>query len=229
LSFSPIEILFQDDYFVAINKPCGLLTHRTALAKHEDTAALQVLRDQLDKRVYPVHRLDRKTSGILIFALDKESCSLFQKMIEENVAIKSYLAIVRGYFPSSLRMEHPVINARNKIKNAITEFQLHKTTEIPIPSGQHTTSRYSLIAAFPKTGRMHQIRRHCDLLRHPIIGDRPYGCSKQNRLFKTKWGLNTMLLHSQRLIFTHPYTQLKEEICADLPDDFKRIQSILGL
>ena len=225
----PLEIIYQDEYLVAINKPHGLLVHRSWIAAHETVFALQLLRDQIQKKVFPIHRLDRKTSGVLLFALDKETAKLLQEEFTQQRISKKYFAIVRGFFPEQIEVDYPLTNDRNKKQDAITIFQKIKTTELDIPFGKHPTSRYSLIQAFPKTGRQHQIRKHCNHLRHPIIGDRPHGCNKQNRLFKEKWDLVTMLLHAKELRFNHPYSKEELVLEASFSKEFERMMGVLNL
>ncbi len=173
-----LPILYKDDQLVAINKPNGMLVHRTKIAADTKTVVLQTLRDQLGgQKVYPVHRLDRKTSGVLIFGLAPNAVAKLQKSLENNRAEKCYRAIVRGWFPERATVDHPLTNDRGKKQEAVTHFRCLQHLEIPIPMGKHATSRYSFIEAFPKTGRQHQIRKHLNHLRHPIIGDRPHGCN----------------------------------------------------
>jgi len=222
-----LEILYQDEYLVAVNKPHGLLVHRTSIAAQADEFALQKLRDQIGKKVFPIHRLDRKTSGVLLFALDKKTASAVQEQFVNHQVQKKYVAIVRGFFPEKIEVDYALTNDRNKTQNAITFFQKIKQTELDIPLGKFPTSRYSLIEAFPKTGRQHQIRKHLNHLRHPIIGDRPHGCNKQNRLFKEKWEMITMLLHARELKLIHPVGEKELILQAEFSEEFKRMESIL--
>lgn len=224
-----LEIIYQDQHLVAINKPNGLLVHRSPIAADASEFALQILRDQIEQFVFPIHRLDRKTSGVLLFSLDKETAKLVQFEFIKNRVSKKYLAIVRGFFPEKIEVDYPLTNDRNKKQEAITKFYNNKHTEIEIPFGKHPTSRYSLIQAFPKTGRQHQIRKHLNHLRHPIIGDRPHGCNKQNKLFKEKWNMMTMLLHAQELKFKHPYEDKEVILEAPLNGEFLRMQQELDL
>ncbi len=224
-----LEIIYQDAYLVAINKPNGLLVHRSRIASQETVFAMQLLRDQLKKRVYPVHRLDRKTSGVLVFAFSSEMAKLIQQSFKEQILRKKYLAIVRGWFPGAIEVDYPLTNDRGKTQDAVTFFRALKRTELPIPFGQHLTSRYSLIEACPKTGRMHQIRKHLNHLRHPIIGDRPHGCNKQNRLFKERWGMTTTLLHAAELHLPHPVSGEMLTLKAPLNSEFERMQEVLKL
>ncbi len=224
-----LEIIYQDSYLIGINKPHGLLTHRSKIAAQDDVFALQLLRDQVGQKVYPIHRLDKKTSGALLFALDSETNKRIQNQIEFQSVKKIYHAIVRGYFPMNINVNYPVINARGKTKNAQTAFSLINKTELSLPLGKFLTSRYSLIEARPLTGRMHQIRRHLNHLRYPIIGDRPHGCSKQNRLFKEKWKMTSMMLHALSLEFLHPYSLQKMTIAAGFSEEFQRMKCELEL
>ncbi|MEM1321305.1 MAG: pseudouridine synthase [Bacteroidota bacterium] len=224
-----LEIIYQDEHLVAINKPHGLLVHRSNIAAEADEFALQILRDQLRAYVHPVHRLDRKTSGLLLFALDAATAAALQAAFAAKQIAKRYLAIVRGYFPTTITLDYALTNDRQKKQEAITHFRCLKTTELPIPFGKHTTSRYSLIEAIPETGRQHQIRKHCSHLQHPIIGDRPHGCNKQNRLFKERWQMMRMLLHAADLQLQHPRTAEDLHLTAAVSPTFERMQQILQL
>lgn len=223
-----LDILFQDEFLVAVNKPHGLLVHRSSMATNTDIYALQLLRDQLNQKVYPVHRLDRKTSGILLFALSPEVNSQMQKQFSENKVSKTYTAIVRGFTLDSQTLDYNLINEKGKSQNAVTSYKTLDRKEINVPLGKFQTSRYSLVEITPETGRFHQIRKHFAHLRHPIIGDRPHGCNKQNKLFKEKWNMITMMLHANYLKFNHPDSN--EIICikADFQNEFKRTLELVG-
>lgn len=200
-----LEIIYQDEDLVAINKPHGLLVHRSSIAADVQEFALQMLRDQLDRKVYLVHRLDRKTSGVLLFAFTPEVNAAAGKAFADRRVDKTYLAIVRGWFPEGeVTVDYALTNDRGKEQEAVTVFRAMHWVELPIPLGLHQTSRYSLVSAQPQTGRMHQIRKHLTKLRHPILGDRPYGCNKQNRLWKDSYSLTHMMLHASQLELEHP-------------------------
>jgi len=224
-----LEIIYKDENIVAINKPNGLLVHRSPIASQETRFAVQTLRDQLEQDVFLIHRLDRKTSGVLLFALSKDIARLLTDQFVKRAVSKRYIAVVRGYFPETVTVNYALTNDRGKTQDALTEFKRIRTTELNIPLGKHSTSRYSLIEARPLTGRQHQIRKHCNHLRHPIIGDRPYGCSKQNRLFKSKWDMMTSLLHAIELRFTHPVDEREVVLEAGLNAEFIRMIGVLGL
>lgn len=223
-----LEIIYQDYSLVAINKPHGLLVHRSPIATNADTFAVQELRNQLDRHVYPIHRLDRKTSGVLLFALNPDTHRLMQQSFADRKVKKEYLAIVRGYTEDAGTIDYALTNDKGKEQEAVTHYQTLERTEIPVPFGKHLTSRYSLVAIQPETGRMHQIRKHFAHILHPIIGDRPHGCNKQNRLFKEKWEMTTMLLHARQLTFEHPVNQTEIVLKAEIQAEFTRSLGFLS-
>ena len=225
---TPLDILYQDDYLIAINKPHGLLVHKSSIANDTDQFAVQILRDQLGQRVYPLHRLDRKTAGILLFALQEELNGVMQKQFSENRIKKQYQAIVRGYTPDDMEIDYPLKRDDGTVQEAFTRFRTLKRVEAPFSVGKHPTSRYSHILLMPESGRMHQLRRHMAHVFHPIIGDRPHGCNKQNKFFLDHFGMNTMLLHASKLDFIHPVTQLSVSIEAEFQPEFRRMYQTLG-
>lgn len=223
-----LEILYQDEYLVAINKPHGLAVHRSNYIGDADIFAVQELRDQIGQYVYPCHRLDRKTSGVLLFALNEEVNSLMQKQFAENKVKKKYLTIVRGYTDDYGKIDYPLTNEKGKTQEAITEYKTQNRAELNIPLGKFKTSRYSLVEVMPQTGRLHQIRKHFAHILHPIIGDRPHGCNKQNKLFKEKFEMTTMMLHAQEIEFVHPISKKLIHIKADLHSEFVRIMNLMN-
>ncbi|MCB0822963.1 MAG: tRNA pseudouridine(65) synthase TruC [Bacteroidales bacterium] len=224
-----LEIILEDEHYIAINKPAGLLVHRTSLATESKEFALQILRNQINRHVYPCHRLDRKTSGALLFAKSTEANRKMQKCFAENEVAKTYLAIVRGFTEDTGIIDYPLKTDNGKFQEAITHYKTLAKTEVNLPFGKHSTSRYSLVEVKPQTGRMHQIRKHFAHILHPIIGDRPHGCNKQNKLFKERWNMSTMLLHSSSLEFTHPFSGESINIQAPLSPEFTRMLKELNL
>ena len=222
-----LEIIYQDEILVAINKPHGLLVHRSQIAADTSEFAVQILRDQIGQRVYPVHRLDRKTSGVLLFALNEEMNSQMQIQFSEAKVKKHYHAIVRGFTPDELEIDYPLRRDDGIVQDAFTYFKTLKKVELNLPFGKHPTSRYSLIELMPTTGRMHQLRKHMAHIFHPIIGDRPHGCNKQNKFFLEKFEMNSMLLHAVELSFLHPVTQRQVSIRADYQPEFLRMLQTL--
>ena len=225
----PLEILYEDESIVAINKPHGLLVHRSSIARDASEFALQLLRDQLGKTVYPAHRLDRKTSGILLFSLNKETDQYLQKSFQEHLINKKYLAVLRGFAPEEGIIDYPLKKEDGTVQEAQTFFRLLARAELHVPFGKFPTSRYSLVEANPVTGRMHQLRRHFAHIFYPIIGDRPHGCNKQNKFWKETYQMDTMLLHASELIFKHPLSGENMHIKARLQPDFKKVLEILDL
>ncbi len=222
-----LEIVYQDNDLIAINKPHGLLVHRSPIATNTDIYAVQELRNQIDQHVYPCHRLDRKTSGVLLFALNKQVLSSLQRQFAEHTVNKTYWAVLRGYTERTGTIDYALKNDKGKLQDAVTNYDTLHKTEISVPFGKHTTSRYSLVEAKPVTGRMHQLRKHFAHILHPIIGDRPHGCNKQNKLFLEKWQMNTMLLHAKTLTFKHPVSNESIIVKASLHSEFNRMLSTL--
>ena len=223
-----LDIIYSDEYLVAINKPHGLLVHRSPIAADVAEFALQILRDQLGQKVFPVHRLDRKTGGVLLFALSKPIEIAMQQLFMQNQVHKEYLAIVRGHTPDTEEIDYPLRKDNGMLQDAFTMYTTLKRAELDVPFGGHATSRYSLVQAVPATGRMHQLRKHFSHIFHPVIGDRTHGCNKQNKLFKETWEIDTMLLHASRIVFSHPISGIPIIINADVQSEFKRVMQLMN-
>ncbi|WJG08543.1 tRNA pseudouridine(65) synthase TruC [Aliiglaciecola sp. LCG003] len=210
-----LPIVYQDEYIVAIDKPAGLLVHRSMLDKHETLFAMQILRDQLGQHVFPVHRLDRPTSGVLLFALSSEIArNLTEQFSAKNIA-KTYFAIVRGHSPEQGHIDYALKEKLDKIadkkarqdkepQQAQTDFVTLKQVEVPFAVGRYQTARYSLVKLHPLTGRKHQLRRHMAHIRHPIVGDTTHGDGKQNQFIRQQYGFEGMALTCQQMIIEHP-------------------------
>lgn len=224
-----LDILYRDEALIAVNKPHGLLVHRSSIAADTSLFALQLLRDQIGQTVYPAHRLDRKTGGVLLFSLSKSTDALIQPMFAEKEVQKTYWAIVRGFTEDKATIDYPLKKENGTLQEAVTRYQTLARAEIPLPFGKFPTSRYSLVEAYPETGRMHQIRKHFAHIFHPILADRPHGCNKQNKLWKDTFDMDTMMLHAKKLTFKHPITQENIEIEAPLQADFVKTLTILGI
>jgi tRNA pseudouridine65 synthase len=209
-----LTILHRDDHLVAIDKPPGLLVHRTQLAAHEDEAALQLLRDQLGQPVWPAHRLDRGTSGVLLFALSASAASLLGAMFEQGRMDKRYLALVRGWPAADEGLvDHPLArdpelpSAGQTMLEAQTRWHVLNRIEWPlITDPRFATTRVALLEAEPLQGRRHQIRRHLKHIAHPILGDATHGKGPLNRAVAAYLGVNRLWLHAQRLTLEHPVT-----------------------
>jgi tRNA pseudouridine65 synthase len=221
-----LNIIYRDEFLVAINKPSGLLVHRSAIDRHETRFAMQILRDQIGQHVFPVHRLDKPTSGVLAFALNAKVAAHMGNIFAEHRLQKTYLAIVRGVAPEYQLLDYPLIeeldkytdkHARNpKPKPAVTEFFRLADVALPYSVDKYPESRYSLIKCVPQTGRKHQIRRHLKHLSHPIIGDAKHGKGNHNRFFQQTFNAHRLLLAATELSFTHPVTQSELTLVAPL-------------
>ncbi len=224
-----LSILFQDDFLAAINKPNGLLVHRTRISEETKLFAMQELRNQLGRRVYPLHRLDRGTSGVLLFALDREATQPLGKLFEEGNVDKSYLAVVRGYVPEAGLIDYALKEEKHKpAQEARTRYRRLAVTELPIPVGRYQTARYSLVEANPLTGRMHQIRKHFAHICHYVIGDKRHGDWRHNQMFAQELACPYMLLHSRSLAFVHPFSGQPVTITAPLPEPWHLIVQKFG-
>ncbi len=224
-----LPILFDDDHLIAINKPHNLLVHRTKIAEEKTHFAIQILKKQLGIWVNPCHRLDRKTAGVLLFAKSKEAHAAMSKLFQENKVSKKYYTLARGFVPENGICDRPLENEKGKLQEAKTHYNFLQKVELPIAVSRYPTSRYSLVEVLPETGRTHQIRRHFAQMRHYIIGDKTHGECKQNKMFETNFGLETMLLHAAEISFQHPISQQKVVIKAEINDQFKEILSKIGM
>ena len=232
-----MQILFRDDYFVAVNKPAGLLVHRSRIAAQETRFAMQLVRDMIGQHVFPLHRLDKPTSGVLLFALQAQTATDMMKIFEAGEVEKTYLAVVRGHIDETGVIDSPLKEEHDKMTDAladqekpaqaaITAYRRLATVELPFAVGRYNHSRYSLISANPLTGRKHQIRRHMKHIFHPIIGDTTHGDGKHNIAFREHLNCRRLLLHALELSFLHPY--VKSPVCIRAPLD-GAITSVLSL
>ncbi|MEC3877304.1 pseudouridine synthase [Chryseobacterium salviniae] len=224
-----LEILYRDEHLIAINKPSGLLVHKSFYSGEADTYAIQELKKQIGQKVYPVHRLDRKTSGVLLFTLDKEMLKIMSDRFAAREVDKKYIAILRGWAKEEETIDYDLINENEVKQNAVTRYRRLQTSEIDLPFLKHQTSRYCLVEATPETGRFHQLRKHFKHILHPILGCRKHGCNKQNKLWLQTFGINKMTLHAHQLIFNHPDSGEKIIINAAIDDEFKKVGDILNL
>lgn len=232
-----LEILYQDEYLVAVNKPAGMLVHRSWLDRHETQFVMQTLRDQIGQHVFPIHRLDRPTSGVLLFALNSEIANLLCQQFEQKGVQKSYLAVVRGYLQGSAQIDYPLKIQLDKIadkfaqadkepQSAVSNYQGLAITEQPWAVGKYQTARYSLVRLEPLTGRKHQLRRHLKHIFHPIIGDTQYGDLHQNRAFAEKTGVARLMLHAESLRFQHPISKENLLITAGLDQHWQTAMTL---
>nr|WP_040459294.1 tRNA pseudouridine(65) synthase TruC [Gayadomonas joobiniege] len=235
-----LQILYQDAWMVAVNKPSGLLVHRSMIDRHETQFAMQMVRDQIGQRVYPVHRLDRPTSGVLLMALSSHGAKLISAIIEARKVAKTYLAICRGHLNDEGVIDHPLSENLDKIadrhksghnlpKDAITAYRCIEQSEIPVAINRYPSSRFSLLQLNPVHGRKHQIRRHLAHLRHPILCDVNYGDNKYNRYFKAQLADARLALHASRLELPHPINGQMLTIDAPLDNSFKHLLNAVNI
>lgn len=219
-----MQICFEDEYVLVVNKPNNVLVHHSGMAKNQqdEKSLVQLLFDIYQLPFYPVHRLDRKTSGLVVFAKQKEYVSVFQELFVTNQIQKTYYGLVRGYIAENGVIDSPV-KGRDALvyKEALTHYKQLQNFELAIPVGPYPTSRYSLVELQPKTGRLHQLRIHMNKISHPLIGDPKYGDRFHNRMFEEKLKSDKLFLHAKELEFVHPYTQKNQLITADFPEHWQ--------
>jgi tRNA pseudouridine65 synthase len=234
----PLPVLYQDEHLVAVNKPSGLLVHRSVIDRHEPENAMKIVRDQVGRWVFPVHRLDKSTSGVLMFALDRETARRMTLLFSDAKVSKTYLAVVRGFTSEADRIDHPLKDRWDKMtgqragkepswKDAVTDYRRLATVELPHPVGRYASARFSLVQAAPLTGRNHQIRRHMKHVFHPVIGDTTYGDGVQNAFFRRHLQCRRLLLHARSISFSHPCTGRPLPIEAPLDAAFSRLLDTL--
>jgi len=216
-------ILHRDQWLCAIDKPCGMMVHRSSRST-DALFIMGLLRDQLGQRVWPIHRLDRATSGVLLFALDSETAGeLGQQMMAREIG-KRYLCVVRGHVDDEGLIDHPLkLEGHGPEQEAVTEYRCLGRMELPIPIGRYPSARYSLVEARPRTGRMHQLRRHFKHLFHPIIGDTTYGEGRHNRLFRQHLSSHRLLLHASEMELQHPSSDELLRLHAPLSGEFRSL------
>lgn len=198
---APLILLHRCARFVVVDKPAGMVVHRSELCP-EGEPVLQRLRDQLGQRIYPVHRLDRATSGVLVFALDPDAARHLSEQFAAHTVDKRYLAVVRGWTEADGVVDSPLAEDPTATAHpAVTEYRRCATVELAIAVGRYATARYALVEAHPRTGRMHQIRRHFAHLRHPIVGDVRYGDGRHNRMWREVLGRPGMMLRAVSIGF----------------------------
>ncbi len=227
---SKMNILFSNEYCIVVEKPAGLLVHPSHLARDKDTLMSRV-RNKVGHHVYPIHRLDRATRGLVLLAKNSESASSFGKQFMTRQVEKHYLAIVRGVVPDSGTIDWPLLEeGTSKPADAVSNFQRLAQSELPFAVGPHESVRHSLVLLTPVTGRFHQLRKHMKHVFHPIIGDTIYGDGKQNRFFRSHFDIHSLMLFAFKLEFYMPDSDNKVAITADFSEfgDFEIACKNLG-
>ena len=231
-----LPILYQDERLVVVDKPSGLLVHRSPIDRHETRFALQILRDQLGQRVYTIHRLDKGTSGVLAFGLNPDAAREYSAIFAQRGVVKTYVALVRGWPAEEGTIDRPLAAVDDERsdprpaepRESRTAFRRIATFELPMRVDRYPTSRYALVELTPHTGRRHQLRRHLASESHPIVGDSTYGKGKHNRLFRDLFGVPRLLLACTRLEFTPPASATTLRVKAPLAADFAGLLTRLG-
>ena len=211
-----LELLYEDGHLVAINKPTGYSVHR---GWDQGPTLLPLIRDRVLQYVYPVHRLDRPTSGVLVLAKSSSSAAAMQGIFRSRRIDKRYWAIVRGVPPEFGFIDRAIPRSRDGPR-------------VPAQSRFATLyhrGRYALVEVQPVTGRLHQVRRHMKHISHPVIGDVRYGKGEHNRVWRDSYGLHRLALHAVRLTFQHPHTGRPTVICAPLPRDLEVACATFGV
>lgn len=202
-----LDILYQDDALIAVNKPAGLAVHRSKMVGNAEAFLIDQLRDQLGGSVHLAHRLDRATSGVLLIARSREVAAALGEQFMGRHVRKHYLAVVRGWpEPDAGLIDYPLPGSRETgpRREARTHYQRLATIEVPLALGRYPQQRYALLLASPESGRFRQIRKHLAHIHHPVIGDCQHGRGDHNRLYKQHFGCHRMLLHAWQLRFAHP-------------------------
>lgn len=234
-----LAILYRDDFLVAVHKPAGLLVHRSDIDRHETRFAVQLLRDQIGRRVFPLHRLDKATSGALLFALDADTARAVGGQFERNEVGKRYLAVVRGWPPEAGLIDHALSRRFDDYGRRLpggaqpglpaqTAYRRLATAELPEAVDRYPHARYALVSLAPKTGRQHQLRRHMKHIAHPIIGDANWGKGVHNRFFQQRFGCHRLLLACTGLELHHPRGDTPLAIACPPDAGFAAVTAALG-
>jgi tRNA pseudouridine65 synthase len=204
-----LDILYQDDSLIAVNKPAGLAVHRSKMVGNAEEFLIDLLREQIGDSVYLAHRLDRATSGVLLVARNKDITAALGEQFMGREVRKQYLVVVRGWpDPQQDLIDYPLPGSRETgpRREARTSYRQLASIEVPIALGRYPQQRYAMLLAEPETGRFRQIRKHLAHIHHPVIGDCQHGRGDHNRLYKQYFGCHRMLLHAWRVHFRHPLT-----------------------
>jgi tRNA pseudouridine65 synthase len=223
----PINILYEDEFCMLINKPSNMLVHHSYSSRNlSESLSLMEYFMQQNLRYYPVHRLDFKTSGIILLAKEKENVSSLQHLFETGKIEKCYLALMRGFLSDIGVIDTPVKNERGNYKEALTIYECIDTFHLNFSVAPYPTARYSKVKLMPKTGRTHQLRIHANKISHPIIGDPRYGNRHHNHYFAEQLGIPFLFLHAHSLSFIHPFLDKEIFVEAPLPEFWNKFDEI---
>lgn len=239
-SSPPIRILYQDEHYIAVHKPARLLVHKSMIDRHETQFLMKMVRDQIGQYVYPVHRLDKPTSGVILFALSSVAANRMGTVFEEHKVHKTYIAVVRGYTPQLLTIDYALKEKLDKLadkdarkdkpaQEATTHMQTLSQIEIPIPVGRYQQARFSLVRLIPVTGRKHQLRRHMAHIRHPILGDTTHGDGKQNGFAREHLSCSFLALSAVQLQFYHPFSQQYVNVKTQISPEIEKVFNLFDV
>jgi len=218
-----LEIIYQDNYCLLVTKPNNVLVHHAHHSRNkiDEKSLMQLIENQLGTRYFPIHRLDRKTSGIILLASKKEYVSTFQALFTNKEIKKIYYGVVRGYSKENRIIDSPV-KGRDALvyKEAESHLKCLDKIELNIPVKPYDSSRYSLVELTPTTGRMHQLRIHMNKLSTPLINDAKYGDKNHNTMYGDQFGWKNLFLHAGSLAFTHPFTNQELFLKSSFSDDW---------
>ena len=218
-----LEIIYQDNYCLLVTKPNNVLVHHAHHSRNkiDEVSLIQLIENQFGKRYYPIHRLDRKTSGIILLASKREYVASFQALFTTNEIQKIYYGVVRGFSQEHLIIDSPV-KGRDALvyKDAETQLKLLDKIILEIPVKPYKSSRYSLVELKPKTGRMHQLRIHMNKVSTPLINDAKYGDKNHDLMYAEQFGWRNLFLHAGSLEFIHPFTNQKLTLKSSFSEDW---------
>lgn len=221
-----LEILFEDEYLIAINKPSGLLVHPSWIAPRGTPNLASMLKEYFDGGTpYTIHRLDRPTSGVILFGKEKRVAQEMNLQFAERKVNKTYLCMCRGYVPEQGTIDYALKEQLDKIadkhanqdkpaQDAVSHYRTLATVELDMAVGRYEKSRYSLVEVKPETGRKHQIRRHMKHIFHPIAGDTKHGDNKHNKALRQNYDLDRLMLMAREIEFEHPVSGQRLSITA---------------
>jgi len=227
---TPIDIVFDDAAVLAVNKPAGLLVHRSSIAADESDFLLERLQAQVGTPLFLAHRLDRATSGVVLLAKSRVVAAELGRQFMQRSVVKRYLAVVRGWPDAAGLIDYPLpdVRERSPRKAALTRWRTLATATVPIALGKYSEQRYALIEAQPETGRYRQIRKHLHHVSHHLVGDTSHGRGDHNRLWRMHFGMHRMLLHAWQLELLHPVSGAALTLCAPLDETWKRVLARLS-
>lgn len=237
---SDLEIVFEDEWLLGVNKPAGLLVHPSWITAADEPTLMGLLKTHTGAdKLHTIHRLDRATSGIILVGKNLELTQALQAQFLQRSISKTYLATVRGWTEDAEVIDYPLVPKRDKFaeplaqenpepKEAVSAYRTLGRVELDIPIGPYPKARYSLVEVKPTTGRKHQIRRHMKHILHPIVGDTKYGEGRHNRLFRDHFDLHRMLLMATEIEFTHPASQARIKLGAGVDTQVHRLFTHFG-